>query len=150
MNPNIPIIPPMQWLNGKDWVLTDHYSWRGVTIPIREFNGHKYGFVTDGGSIPPWLPRGIVDSEGKGLAAFLNHDYRYSFPSKFNVKGNKRKEADRLLQSDLIALGFERWRARLVYRAVRLGGWWPWLKSRRLHRHDNYDLHYARIPNEQE
>lgn len=136
----------MRHYSAKDWQMVSPYNWRGVSIPIlcRESRDGvtKYlGFLHDAGSIPAWLPRGLVDSEGRGLAAFINHDYRYSYPRRTKCD---RKVADTLLRNDLLRLGFESWRANAVYYSVRAFGWIPYLRGRRHQDDDAY--HYAPIP----
>ncbi len=85
------------------------------------------GYVTDGGSIPARLC-GFMRRFGKGLPAFLIHDRDYDPVADDGIKVRRytRKEADDRLYTNLRKCGVGPFRARIAYRAVRLGGRKPW------------------------
>jgi len=81
------------------------------------------GFETDFGSIPPWL-RGIADDDDPmALCPFIRHDHRYSLGI------GTREDADQELYDGCIACGMSKWKAWLIYRAVRFGGASHWKQS---------------------
>ena len=85
------------------------------------------GYKTDGGSIPAKLC-GFMRRFGKGLPAFLVHDKDYDPPEIDGVKqrSKTRRQADRDLYLNLRRCGVGPARARIAYRAVRVGGKFPW------------------------
>lgn len=74
------------------------------------------GYQFDGASIPPqfWGLIGEPDDEDFLRAAFV-HDYLYG--RRYN-----RKIADKIFEKFLIDEGVPRWKAKLMWVAVRLGG----------------------------
>jgi hypothetical protein len=82
------------------------------------------GFVHDFASIPPLL-RGLAPSAGDGEnrygVAAIWHDWLYVYGS---IEGQAvtRKDADDLFLEMMLALGVAEWRARTIYRAVRIFG----------------------------
>lgn len=79
------------------------------------------GFVTDYASIPKMVPRWIVDQDdGIIREAAVLHDYLYS---KKGGQTHKRKFCDQLLYEGMLELGSPKWKAMLVYSAVRMFGW---------------------------
>ena len=86
------------------------------------------GFVYDGASIPRliWSPLGVTP-DGLHRAATLVHDYLYINRRHFSYT---RKEVDKLFLRQMLILGMNRRKAKLMYRGVRLFGWvmgggWP-------------------------
>ena len=93
------------------WLMPDS-STSLVTIKLLEpleINAYviEEGFTSDGGTIPLLL-RGIFNSKGQGLPAFIAHDHRL-------VKGMLRKQANLALRRDLISCGVNKNRARLLF-----------------------------------
>jgi len=86
-------------------------------------NGECYtipaGFVTDFASVPRclWL---ILPPMGKYGKAALLHDWFY------NVKTTTRREADRIFFQAMLLMGVAKWKAWVMYVAVRLFGWTRW------------------------
>ena len=79
------------------------------------------GFTTDYASIPEFVPRFILDQDDAYIReAAVIHDYLYS-----TLSGNQlsRYMADVILYEGMITLGAPRWKAELVYLAVRTFGW---------------------------
>lgn len=117
-----------------EWA-ADGYNW---TIVVPE------GFVFDGASIP-WITQFVIGKWDLGIGPPCVHDWIYKW------KGNlptgsfmretddnthivcepwKRYEADRLFCRHMRAVGVPQWKRRMAYRAIRLGGWWAWNKSK--------------------
>ena len=78
------------------------------------------GFVSDLSSIPRWL-RWAVPKTILGKAPFL-HDLNY----RQNPYKITRKKADQLYYQGAIDEGMKKWRAGVLYRGLRLGGWFSW------------------------
>ncbi len=78
------------------------------------------GFRSDGGSIPPMAWPLVGDPFGVGLPAFVVHDWCYQ------VRPFPREWCDQLLCRSLRDCGVSLARRRVIYRAVRVGGWWGW------------------------
>ena len=73
------------------------------------------GFVTDFASVPRALWWLVSPTDYSVLRASLLHDYLYRTGHRID-----RKRADRLFYRKLIEDGTPRWKARLMYWAVRL------------------------------
>lgn len=89
----------------------------GVTVDVPE------GFKTDFASVPRifW---NIIPPTGDYAFAAVIHDYLY-------VTGDvKRKKADTIFLTLMKKAGVSFWKRRVMYRAVRLGGWIFWDKNR--------------------
>lgn len=77
--------------------------------------------LTDYASIPNIIPRWIIDEDDKYIReAAVLHDYVYS---KASLNSYTRKECDLILYHGMLALNSPKWKARLVYLAVRCFGW---------------------------
>jgi hypothetical protein len=70
------------------------------------------GFETDLASIPKWVPRWIVDVNGKHREAAILHDYLC------RKKDFDRAMADRIFLEAMVVLGVKRWRRNVMYAAV--------------------------------
>lgn len=77
------------------------------------------GFITDFASVPRpfWL---IFPPDGKYTAAAVVHDYLY------HTQTRTRKESDLIFLEAMEVLEVPWIKRKLMYRAVRLGGWLPW------------------------
>lgn len=87
-----------------------------VTVPRR--------FLTDLFSIPR-LCRPLLASVQQHNAPAVLHDWLYK-SGNIGATQIGRADADAYLLDGMAALGFEWWRRRLIYTAVRLGGWPMW------------------------
>jgi hypothetical protein len=95
----------------------------GIIVPT--------GFLTDFASIPRLL-RWLYSPVGAPYhVAAVAHDYLYS-----SVPNVTRKEADRAYLSIAKAMGTKAWSARLMYRALRMGGYLAWRSNRKRLRED--------------
>lgn len=75
----------------------------------------KKGFQTNFGSVPSsvvWL----IPKSGIYNGAYLVHDYCYSQDCTLDIT---KEESDTMLWSSLISLGMSKWKANLVYNAVK-------------------------------
>lgn len=107
------------------------------------------GFVYDGASVPRlgWTLAGILP-DGLIRAAACVHDWIYINKGRlddgsyqeFNHQSQQwvrtrcdvtREEADRMFCRIMREAGLPKWRRRIAYRAVRLGGWIPWRRDNR-------------------
>lgn len=85
----------------------------------------KEGFETDFGSVPQalwWL----VNPHGPATPAYVLHDWLY------HTGQRNRFVSDAILMEALEVCGvggFQRW---MIYKGVRMGGWFAWRKHRRL------------------
>ena len=106
-------LPRVEFLDGRDYLLLERFG------PVPE------GFVTDGCSIPRVLwPLG--HPLGTAFPAAVIHDWRYV------EQAMTRWAADREFFVNLCELcRYGRARARVMWAAVRLGGWWAWRKRAR-------------------
>jgi uncharacterized protein DUF1353 len=90
----------------------------GVTVTVPE------GFVTDFASIPRGLWN-LFPKWGRHGHAAVVHDFLYW--RKWYSEGSiTRKRADAIFLEAMVVLGTPRWKARLMYRAVRLFGELAW------------------------
>lgn len=85
-----------------------------VTVP--------QGFVTDFASIPRifW---GFISPLDRTQAAAILHDYLYRIRWS-----NNRRLCDIVFLAAMEAGNVPGWKGNLIYRAVRMGGWWAWRK----------------------
>lgn len=84
---------------------------RRVTVPS--------GFKTDLASIPRGLWN-ILPKSGRYDRAAVVHDFLYV------TNGVTRKQADDVLNEAMTYLKVPTWQRRVIYLAVRAGGWKPW------------------------
>lgn len=97
-----------------------------LVTPIKfTFNGQEYevpaGFASDGMSVPRFFWRMLSPKlDFHTLVPSVIHDYMYS------VKLGTRSEADEFYYQNLIAGGFGKVKAKLVWLGVRLGGGSHW------------------------
>lgn len=104
----------------RTWVTVGRVSFEfdGVTYVIPE------GFMTDFSSVPR-LFRWLVSPVGQPhQVAGVVHDFLYSSGAV------TRKQADAAFKAAAAAAGSPRLRAALMYRAIRLGGWFAWRNNR--------------------
>lgn len=95
------------------WVLKDEAIYESdvggtVTVPA--------GFKTDFASIPPWVPRRIADPAGHSRKAAVIHDYL----CRTAESRKQRALGDRIFREAMLVVGVPRWRAWMMWAAVRL------------------------------
>ena len=100
---------------GNVYTLRENLYFAGLTVPA--------GFRSDGASVPRFFWR-LVFPPGDALAlrAAILHDWIY----RTHPAGWDRAKADALFRDVLIADGVPKWRARLAWLGVRIGGGAAW------------------------
>lgn len=83
------------------------------------------GFPTDFASVP-WPASMLIPKDGDHNQAAVVHDYLYSKLGKIPEKTYTRRECDAIFLEAMAALGVNKFKRRIMYRAVRLGGWAGW------------------------
>lgn len=118
---------------GNRYYLAHAYEYDDSGITVRVDKNFRY----DGASVPrlAWTFSGLRP-DGLLRAAALIHDIIYIADGKpYKMQSNneyfihfktklkwKRKDADKLFLKIMLESGVSKWRARLAYRAVRIGG----------------------------
>ena len=111
------IVSPLP--DGRRWKLFRSFTYHigskrsqdTITVPV--------GFVTDFASIP-WVLWSWLPYWGKYGKAAVIHDYIYQTHCR------TRAEADKIFYDAMLVSGTKSWKARLMYWAVRAGGWAAW------------------------
>ena len=115
--------------------LKGRYIGRGrwkLTAPF-EYHSKKYGifkvpgfFISDGASIPKFAFSFIGGRwTGKYVEAAIIHDYLYF------TQTTKRNYADRIFLEAMKDLKVSWWKRRMMWTAVRVGGWRPWNRHKK-------------------
>lgn len=84
------------------------------------------GFKTDLASIPR-IAWNVLPKSGRYDRAAVVHDFLYATAAG----GITRGQADGVLSEAMGVLGVGAWTRRIIYTAVRVGGWKPWGAYRR-------------------
>jgi hypothetical protein len=103
------------------WRLVKPFRFQGarcINVPV--------GFITDGASVPR-LCWPLFSPTGSYLGAAVIHDFLYS------SKVLTRKESDLVFLEAMKAAGVGLFTRRLVFAAVRVGGWAAWKTSTNLY-----------------
>lgn len=77
------------------------------------------GFETDLASVP-WPACMFITRSGRYNQAAVLHDYLY------HCHNRKREDCDCIFLEAMEILGVSWWKRKLMFRAVRMGGWLPW------------------------
>jgi hypothetical protein len=119
----------VDYIDGREWRLASDFLYRladGRVCTVRK------GFVFDWASIPRplyWLyPPAGSSGNPYGVAALV-HDWLYSH-RKIAGQTITRRDADRVFLEIMRYVGCRWTLARVMYRAVRVGGWVPWVRRR--------------------
>lgn len=83
------------------------------------------GFVMDLASIPR-LARPLFPVHGRHTRAAVVHDWLYHQEGQLKGRKFTRLEADQIFYNAMLELHVPQWRAWVMYKAVRLGGWVWW------------------------
>ena len=120
-----PILTPLSC--GKRWVVRKEFVYEVGSLG----SGNKIvispGFVTDLASTPKPL-WSILPPFGRYLPSAILHDYLYM------TKELPRKDADKIFYNGMVILGVPKWKAKIMYYAVRIGG------SKSYKKHNSYIL----------
>ena len=103
--------------NEREWKLLETLLYRGTLVPS--------GFVFDGASIPPGL-RILFPHGGKKFFAACVHDWCY------RTGCVSRASADILFLTAMKENNVTPWKAKAMYKGVRVFGVISWYKHRRL------------------
>ena len=124
--------PVLSFIVGKGWLLVDAWSTEveGMTLTVPS------GFRFDLASVPRplwWL----IAPFDCSIEAPLAHDALYRFrgqpPAGWLTPAGRlrRRDADRWFRLLMAREDVAGWRRVCAWLAVRLAGWWPWLRSGR-------------------
>jgi len=108
-----PILTPLNC--GKRWVVRKEFSYEIGHLGSGDKIVISTGFVTDLASTPKPL-WSILPPFGRYLPSAILHDFLYM------TKVFSRKKADKIFYEGMIILGVPKWKAKLMYYAVRIGG----------------------------
>lgn len=124
------IVSPLP--DGKRWKLIESFSYyvgkqsglnnHGIIIEVPK------GFVTDFASIPKIFWSILGHPMGKYAAAAVLHDFMYF------LKTFSRKISDQIFENAMKILKVPKWKRKIIYYAVRVGGKWAWKNSSKNHR----------------
>lgn len=103
--------------DGNKWKLSQPLSYSSASFSTIV----PEGFKTDLASIPR-IVRPLIPVHGKHTRAAVLHDYLY-VSQKIQGEWIKRSHADRAFYNAMLELGVNRFKARIMWGAVRSGGW---------------------------
>lgn len=115
---------------GRRWMVVEEFTYltrAGELIVV------PAGFVTDGASVPRLLWWLFPPFGGNYDEAAVIHDHLYSEAELYAGDDDghvSRAHADTLMLEAMGVKGVDIVDARLIYRGVRLGGWWAWRRHR--------------------
>jgi hypothetical protein len=110
----------VEHLDGRRWRLKEPFSYVSTeALGRRLIVSVPHGFVTDFASVPRFFWRVLPPTGEYGKAAVV-HDWLY------RTHLTSREEADRVFLEAMRDLGVAEWKARTMYRAVRLFGGKAW------------------------
>ena len=103
------------------WQLADLGTGESLTVTV------PAGYESDGASIPrwAWTLTGLYPCHPSVLGAALLHDFLYTDRGPVFCR---RRTADRWFRQATIADGLARWRAGVIWAAVRVGGAAAWAR----------------------
>jgi hypothetical protein len=118
----------VEYIDGRLWRLARDVAYRersGIWTTIRK------GFDFDWASVPwflwPFCPPAGLHGQPYGLAAAW-HDWLYLHQAMDGVPVS-RQRADALFLEIMLYVGGDAWRARAMWAAVRVCGWWAWRRG---------------------
>lgn len=129
------IVTPMP--DGRRWRLFKSFTYHIHSKYSQDYIRVPEGFITDFASIP-WLFWTFLPAWGKYGKAAVIHDCLYQnggieHPVSRGcswIKIITRKEADTIFYEAMLVSGTKPWKAKVMYRAVRLFGWLAWKGGR--------------------
>ncbi len=110
--------PSGKWRTDREftYMVGNKHSDEEITVPR--------GYLTDFFSVP--LPfRGLLPKSQKGNQAAVLHDYMYQNHLY------SRKKCDDIFLEAMTVLGVSVWKRQVMYRAVRMFGWYGWNKRKK-------------------
>lgn len=116
----------LRQIGPKTWEVPRDMIFYSGTKPSDEIYIVPKGTKTDGASIPRLLWRVVGHPLGEYCQAAVLHDYLYQTGIV------SREKADDLLYEGMEVLGWvPKWKMKVIYWGVRLGGWIPWENHRK-------------------
>jgi len=116
--------------DGKTWELLTSFDYHVGTEDSDEVITVEAGFISDGGSIPPFAWPIVGHPLDEFAAAAFLHDWLYQHPASGVEKDRSRRRCDQIFLEALIVLEIGWLRRTTMYSLVRLGGWKAWNKYR--------------------
>lgn len=119
--------------------LTTTYIKKGFRKVARAFEYHvgsknseeviriPKGFITDFASVP-WPASMLFPKDGDHNQAAVLHDWLYSMLGILPDRTYIRIDCDKIFLEAMVVLGVNKFKRRVMYRAVRLGGGFGWRK----------------------
>ena len=105
------------------WVLAEQFSYQYnetvITVPA--------GYITNLASTPKII-WGILPPFGYYSRGAVVHDWLYSNQGNLPTFKYSRKDADKIFYTAMLESSVNKFKAQLIYRAVRLFGWSHWKK----------------------
>jgi len=108
-------------LDGRLWELTEGFEYYTDNTAIQV----PKGFICDFASIPRFAWSIIDHPTGPAGKAAVIHDYLYRVGKPFN-----RKQSDQIFLEGMEVLKIPEWKRNIMYRFVRIFGFFPWRKYR--------------------
>ncbi len=109
-------------MNGRDWELKKSFVYHIGSKFSRKYVVVPKGFVTDFASTPgllwSWLP-----PFGHYTKAAVLHDWIYK---THWINHYSRKKADQIFYEAMLVGKTPKWKAKMMYWGVRIGGWLAW------------------------
>lgn len=123
-----------EYIDGRTWRLHADVSYLVSEGRLKgERSTARTGFIFDWATTPriTWgfLPPSGLTHQPYGIAA-LFHDWLYIHHAIAGI-AITRREADAVFLEIMLYVGVAAWRARMMWLAVRLGGWWGWSRFHR-------------------
>lgn len=109
-----------KWRVEEDLVIDDSELGE-FTVPV--------GFVSDLDSIPRWFPLAHAVVKGASVTSAVAHDYLYE-QGEINGDPITQKQADEVYLRAMADEGVPWWKRRMIYRALRIGGFIAWNRHR--------------------
>ena len=110
-------------INGEDWMVLRKFTYHVTSKKSDEKIHIPRGYMTDFASIPRvfWPIVGHPAAE-YGKAAVV-HDYLYE------THRHSRKRSDKIFYEAMVVSKVAKWKRKIIYYAVRMGGRWAWKKG---------------------
>lgn len=102
-----------------DFQLLNAFAYTTLVFGAPKMIQAPKGFITDFASIPR-LFRSLIPVNGKHRGAAVIHDYLYRTAAEHDYS---RKDCDRVFLEGMLTAKERKWRAWIMYNAVRAGGW---------------------------
>jgi len=116
--------------DGRRWKLCREFTYHIGSKNSQDYIHVPAGFITDFASVP-WIFRMIIPKRGKYGKAAVVHDYLYQYHKQVHMLSGviyTREQADQIFYQAMIVSGTKKWKAKVMYLAVRWFGWLVWNK----------------------